>query len=131
MPSRVRRSREAGWSTPANTKIVTRPTIYGNPFVVGEYALVPVASRVGVSPIPLLHGTKSSRRHGYDLVHIADRATAVALFEKWATATSTEGAPNPPDFTKLRGFNLACWCPLDEPCHADVEIRLANMEAAA
>jgi hypothetical protein len=26
----------------------------------------------------------------------------------------------------LRGKNLACWCPLDKPCHADVLLRLAN-----
>lgn len=26
----------------------------------------------------------------------------------------------------LRGKNLACWCPLDQPCHADVLLRLAN-----
>jgi hypothetical protein len=27
---------------------------------------------------------------------------------------------------RLRGKNLACWCPLDEPCHADILLRLAN-----
>jgi site-specific DNA-methyltransferase (adenine-specific) len=27
---------------------------------------------------------------------------------------------------KLRGLNLACWCPLDEPCHADVLLEVAN-----
>lgn len=27
---------------------------------------------------------------------------------------------------KLKGKNLACWCPLDQPCHADVLLRLAN-----
>lgn len=27
---------------------------------------------------------------------------------------------------ELRGKNLACWCPLDEPCHADLLLRLAN-----
>jgi hypothetical protein len=26
----------------------------------------------------------------------------------------------------LRGHDLACWCPLDVPCHADVLIELAN-----
>ena len=26
----------------------------------------------------------------------------------------------------LRGRPLACYCPLDEPCHADVLARLAN-----
>jgi hypothetical protein len=27
---------------------------------------------------------------------------------------------------ELRGRNLACWCKLDEPCHADVLIKFAN-----
>lgn len=27
---------------------------------------------------------------------------------------------------ELRGKNLACWCDLDKPCHADVLLRLAN-----
>jgi len=26
----------------------------------------------------------------------------------------------------LRGKNLACWCSLDGPCHADVLLELAN-----
>jgi hypothetical protein len=25
-----------------------------------------------------------------------------------------------------RGKDLACWCPLDQPCHADVLLELAN-----
>ena len=28
--------------------------------------------------------------------------------------------------TALKGKDLACWCPLDKPCHADILIRLAN-----
>jgi Domain of unknown function (DUF4326) len=27
---------------------------------------------------------------------------------------------------KLRGRDLACYCPLDEPCHADVLLVVAN-----
>lgn len=30
------------------------------------------------------------------------------------------------DIELLRGKDLACWCPLDEPCHADVLLELAN-----
>jgi hypothetical protein len=26
----------------------------------------------------------------------------------------------------LRGHDLVCWCPLDQPCHADVLLELAN-----
>jgi phosphopantothenoylcysteine synthetase/decarboxylase len=28
--------------------------------------------------------------------------------------------------TELRGKDLACWCPPDQPCHADVLLELAN-----
>ena len=27
---------------------------------------------------------------------------------------------------ELAGFDLACWCPLDGPCHADVLLEVAN-----
>ena len=30
---------------------------------------------------------------------------------------------------ELRGKNLACWCPLDQPCHADVLLEVANSRA--
>jgi Domain of unknown function (DUF4326) len=28
--------------------------------------------------------------------------------------------------TDLTGKDLACWCPLNQPCHADVLLELAN-----
>lgn len=31
---------------------------------------------------------------------------------------------------ELRGRDLACWCPLDRPCHADVLLELANADPA-
>jgi hypothetical protein len=27
---------------------------------------------------------------------------------------------------ELRGKNLACWCPIGQPCHADVLLEIAN-----
>jgi hypothetical protein len=29
---------------------------------------------------------------------------------------------------ELRGKDLACWCPLDQPCHADVLLEIANRD---
>lgn len=26
----------------------------------------------------------------------------------------------------LRGKDVACWCPLDQPCHADILLEIAN-----
>jgi hypothetical protein len=33
-------------------------------------------------------------------------------------------------FAELRGKNIACWCPLDEPSHVDVILELANAPQA-
>ena len=34
---------------------------------------------------------------------------------------------NPPqNIEQLRGKNLSCWCPLDQPCHADILLDLAS-----
>jgi hypothetical protein len=30
----------------------------------------------------------------------------------------------------LAGKHLACWCPLDGPCHADALLQIANRGAA-
>lgn len=30
--------------------------------------------------------------------------------------------------SELRGKDLACWCPLDQPCHADVLLEVANSD---
>jgi hypothetical protein len=30
------------------------------------------------------------------------------------------------DVDELRGHDLACWCPLSSPCHADVLLEVAN-----
>ncbi|MDQ3545079.1 MAG: DUF4326 domain-containing protein [Verrucomicrobiota bacterium] len=51
-------------------------------------------------------------------------AKAVALYRQYA-----HDAFNKRDLRAcLRGKNLACWCPLDQPCHADVLLELANSE---
>lgn len=33
------------------------------------------------------------------------------------------------DVLELRGKDLCCWCPLDQLCHADVLLEIANSEA--
>lgn len=56
-------------------------------------------------------------------IGVPDAATAVRLFEDRI-------ASHPMNRDKIRselaGKDLACWCPLDQPCHADVLLRVAN-----
>jgi hypothetical protein len=30
------------------------------------------------------------------------------------------------DLNEIKGLDLACWCRLDQPCHADVLLEIAN-----
>lgn len=53
---------------------------------------------------------------------IHDAATAVEFFARLCS----RGYFRPAELAKLRGFNLACFCPLGSPCHADVLLEIAN-----
>ena len=49
---------------------------------------------------------------------------AVDYYKSWQEVLIAKGYNH--DFSELRGRDLACWCPLDSPCHADVLLRMAN-----
>jgi hypothetical protein len=53
-----------------------------------------------------------------------DEEEAVNAFEWWIREQG--GKSLLADLHELKGKNLACWCPLGEPCHADVLLELAN-----
>lgn len=88
---------------PPNTVSVCRPGVYGNPFIVG------------------VDGTA---------------AECVEKFRAaWADALKSARTPprHPPMpfgvpvyIGPLKGKDLACWCSLDAPCHADVLLEIAN-----
>ena len=52
---------------------------------------------------------------------VSTPAGVVALFEK-----SLNGFAEEVIRRELRGKNLACWCKLGTPCHADVLLKIAN-----
>jgi hypothetical protein len=116
-PVRIQLSRKKGWRMPPNTVKVTRPGKFGNPFRVGGYFMVgdpnPNA-RLRMSWCEaLIPDTKFTL--------IADAAMAVEFFKRLAATGYYRN-----DIHKLRGMNLAYWCKLGEPCHADVLLELAN-----
>lgn len=55
---------------------------------------------------------------------IPNAAEAALRFREWREGRVV--GPPVPAIAGLRGRNLACWCPLDQPCHADVLLELAN-----
>ena len=117
---------------PANTLSVCRPGIWGNPFVVGK----PCGC--------FLNGTGS---RGRDEILIPD-LTLDQSIEFYRLAATGSLSPEMYPFghewllrarrkfngmniaeasrTYLRGKNLACWCSLDQACHVDVLLEVAN-----
>lgn len=103
MPERIQLRRTKGWRKPEGAIVVSRPSKWGNPFVVGQ----------------LIH--RGLPFSGTDMV-VVDRAHAVRLYRQWLFSVEHSRDMH----SALRGRDLACWCPLEQPCHADVLLELAN-----
>ena len=98
MPSRIQLKRTKGWKMPAGALKVDRTTRWGNPFTIAECGSV---------------------------------AAAVAKHSRWMRGEiAAPGGVEPPPVETLRaslaGRNLACWCAMNGPCHADLLLTLAN-----
>lgn len=116
-PRRVQLSRKKGWRMPANTVSVSRPGLFGNPFMHEDRAEAVKAFRL------YCRGGTQAFEMGPGKLQFAADMNVNSLHHAWPEWLRTEGLP------KLRGKNLACWCPLDAPCHADVLLELANAQA--
>lgn len=55
---------------------------------------------------------------------VHDAFASVQLYKMWWEGRIV--GPPLPDITSLRGKNLACWCPIGSPCHADFLLEIAN-----
>ena len=108
-PQRIQRKRTKGWRMPDNTVYVGRPTKFGNPVRVfededGSFSVI---------------NSKDKRQiYGVETYLLAMRY----CLQEYLLYLEN----NKIDASSLRGKNLACWCSLDKPCHADILLRLAN-----
>lgn len=106
MPKRVQRQRTKGWRMPENTVYVGRPTKWGNPFPVSRLL---------------------NREHALDLFDILFGYEPNEPLTPRQKFFQHKGQDYPTqDIAELRGKNLACWCALDQPCHADTLLAYAN-----
>ena len=112
-PVRIQLKRTKGWNMPPNTVKVDRATRWGNFYCVGEPIDMKVARK--------WEFVKRDFRHPEFVC--ATSAEAVRRFA--AMICMAEWCVQPVQ-RDLRGKNLGCWCALDEPCHADVLLELAN-----
>lgn len=109
-PVRIQRKRIKGWRMPENTVSVTRPGKYGNPFAVNKK--VPTRYIIDLSSDDYFHFIK------YECGYVDNTENAIYLFKKYVLPTL--------NLESLRGKNLACFCNLNSPCHADILLQEAN-----
>ena len=101
MPKRIQRKRTKGWRMPEGAVYVGRGTVWGNRFKIG------------------LHSNRLRRL-------VETPAEAVMLFRELQCHPAEMAGYRQFIQERLRGKDLACWCPLDQPCHADVLLEIAN-----
>ena len=135
-PRRIQRKRTKGWRMPEGAVYVGRPTIFGNPFRPYKCDGCGYWDVRDDNDVTYLVDHEYVRRAEVR----ADRTswtTKTQAVEKsvqlyWDEATYWVGGRMKWDpvyseaVASLRGRDLACWCPLDQPCHADVLLELAN-----
>jgi len=105
-PQRIQRKRSKGWRMPENTVYVGRGSRWGNPYVVGKDGTAKeCVEKFADYLMPYRHQGETSTLHHFYLSE--------------ANMADIEQS--------LRGKNLACWCAIGQPCHADVLLELANV----
>lgn len=114
MPERIQLRRTKGWRKPEDAIVVSRPTKWGNPFTV-EQAIEAEYSNPRSACVSHYHAWMEGHHHYFDVLTTYGRD-----YDRRARLAELD---------ELRGHDLACWCSLDQPCHADVLLELANQEA--
>lgn len=113
MPKRIQmHRRKGGWRKDhPEAVIVARKSKWGNPYRVGTHGSAAVCvAKFSNALSGLIDNTRPPCPPITDVMALQDHAKA--------------------HIHELHGKDLACWCPLEQPCHADVLLALANPEMA-
>ncbi|MEV8195072.1 DUF4326 domain-containing protein [Rhodococcus pyridinivorans] len=128
---------------PAGAVYVGRGSRWGNPFVIGKAQVrMPALDGSDWEIEDRLYKT-SGERHifnhgdGQYTWHQAEDATAaqcIEIYREYITGqTGRLDYRHPNRIAEVReylaGLDLTCWCPRDQPCHADILLEIANGDA--
>lgn len=153
-PKRIQLRRTKGYRKPEGAIVVARPSRWGNPFAYrsrdsglvhyGPQHLERFGRAWDHEGRISADGTQHDMWFASDDIietHVrwATRAELVELYRLTITAPTFGMRMAYPSRSghfltasvddirrELAGHDLACWCPLDQPCHADVLLALAN-----
>lgn len=116
-PERIQLRHTRGWRKPPGAIVVSRPSRWGNPFVINGVDVVIDVDTDQDWYVP----DGNARRF------------AVQRFTERLHADGLRGRlPGDPRITlddvrhNLAGHDLGCCCPLDQACHADILLEVAN-----
>lgn len=131
-PRRIQRRRLKGWRAPDGAVYVGRGSKWGNPCTQvrmpaldgSEWEREGRLGKASGQHHAFVHPDKTITSH---LVLDATREQAVAMYRRWLDERPSlvEAAR-----AELPGRDLMCWCPPDEPCHADLLLAVANEETS-
>lgn len=107
-PQRIQRKRTKGWRMPEGAVYVGRPSRWGNPYSVSGVGCTPETAVQQYRDLIARYAAGPRECWQSDGLGVWDRHIVTHIREH------------------LAGRDLACWCPLDRPCHADVLLSIAN-----
>lgn len=137
-PIRIQRRRTKGWKMPPNTVSVTRPGKWGNPFDFRKSDCCWLALSYGCRGDAAGRQEASVRAFREWIAPPGKGRKTVRVERGVRMGTDTNSVQIGPRFivgppptceeikAELRGKNLACFCPIGSPCHADVLLEVAN-----
>jgi hypothetical protein len=106
-PQRIQLRRTEGWRKPEGAVVVARPTAWGNPWRVGDtgWTILP-GGIINREPHPPLTAAQAVESYRNSITFDPDLIARIREV--------------------LGGKDLACWCKIGDPCHADVLLEIAN-----
>lgn len=127
MPKRIQMSRQYPWRADnPDAVIVARPSKWGNPFVTN----IPHGETMQDASVRALLANRYRLwlTTGFSMEAIAEHLSLnVVGGGRFNESFATTNRPTLRTVrADLAGRDLVCWCPLDQPCHADVLLEIAN-----
>jgi hypothetical protein len=132
MPQRIQRRRTKGWRMPAGAVYVGRGSKWGNPYRVGQCGEL---IWLEMTLDELLVFDFAPRKEVIDGHEMTVRPVPPNTIRKFPAALTIDDVlrmyrghllDKGLNARELRGKDLVCWCRLDQRCHADVLLDLAN-----
>jgi hypothetical protein len=126
-PKRIQRKRTKGWRMPADAVYVGRPSRWGNPFrIYHGHSVIGPSWALARSSWAHLLATECTAGYVTSSAPLGADAAVAPFRDLLKARRRDEGDRLRAWLSPLAGKDLACWCPLDEPCHADVLLEIAN-----